>query len=253
MPKAKIGSVSSGVTPCQKCPLRRLKWYREFEPDELQFMSRFKSGELKLEAGRTILTENANHPHLYTVLSGWALKYKSIDDGRRQVTNFALPGDLLGLQSSMFDAMQHSVEALTDVTLCILPRSKLWTLYERFAGLAFDITWLAAREESILGEYLLNVGQRRASERVAFVLLNLFRRARRAGLTNKNQLTLPVTQYHLADTIGFSLVHTNKTLQRLRTEGYFEWIGTSFEMIDEKGLAAAARFELPPDRIRPFL
>jgi CRP-like cAMP-binding protein len=252
MPKAKV-ALSSGVTPCTECPLRRLRWYREFTPEELQFVSTFKAGELRFEPGSTILTEHADSPNLYTVLRGWAVKYKTIEDGRRQVINFALPGDLIGLQASMFDAMQHSVEALTDVTLCILPRRKLWSLYQRFAGLAFDMTWLGAREESILGEYLLTVGQRRASERLAFILLDLFRRARRAGLTQKNKLMLPVTQYHLADTVGYSLVHTNKTLQRLRQAGCFEWQGNNFELLDEKKLAAAARYDAPPDRPRPFI
>ena len=207
------------VTPCQKCPLRRLKWYRDFTPEELQFIASFKSGELKVRAGGNILSENENSPNLYTVLSGWVLKYKAIEDGRRQVTNYGLPGDLIGLQASVFEAMHHSVEALTDVTLCILPRDKLWTLYEKFAGLAFDMTWLGAREESILGEYLLSVGQRRAWERLAFILQ----------------------------------VHTNKALQRLRQTGCFEWAGTSFEMLDEKKLATLASYEPPPDKVRPFL
>jgi CRP/FNR family transcriptional regulator, anaerobic regulatory protein len=241
------------VTPCQKCPLRRGKWYRDFTPEELQFIASFKSGELKVRAGRNILSENENSPNLYTVLSGWVLKYKAVEDGRRQVTNYGLPGDLIGLQASVFDAMHHSVEALTDVTLCILPRDKLWTLYENFAGLAFDMTWLGAREESILGEYLLSVGQRRASERLAFILHDLFSRARRAGLTEKNRLMLPVTQHQLADTVGFSLVHTNKALQRLRQTGCFEWTGTRFEMLDEKKLATLASYEPPPDKVRPFL
>jgi CRP/FNR family transcriptional regulator, anaerobic regulatory protein len=64
---------------------------------------------------------------------------------------------------------------------------------------------------------------------------------------------LPVTQYQLADTVGFSLVHTNKTLQRLRQAGCFEWVGTNFEMRDEKKLAMLASYEPPPDKLRPFL
>ena len=113
----------------------------------------------------------------------------------------------------------HSIEALTDVTLCVFPREKLWSLYEKHTGLAFDVTWLGAREESILGDYLLTVGQRRADERIAFVLLHLFHRARQLGLTKGNAVALPITQEHLADTIGFSLVHTNKTLKQLRKTG----------------------------------
>jgi CRP/FNR family transcriptional regulator, anaerobic regulatory protein len=216
-------------------------------------MQHFKGGELVLDAGSTILVEDTNSPHLYTVLSGWAVKHKSLEDGRRQVLNFALPGDFLGLQASIFDSMHHTVEALTPVVLCVFPREKLWTLYQKHAGLAFDVTWLASREETILGDYLVTVGQRRASERVAFVLLHLFRRARQLGLSRNNKVTFPFTQDHLADAIGFSLVHTNKTLKQLRRTGTFKWSGSEFELVDEERLAATAG-ETPRDGgVRPLL
>ena len=227
---AKSKAAPPAVTPCRKCPLRALKGYREFTAPELAFMEVFKSGELKLEAGATILSEGSNSDNLYTVLSGWAFKYKSLPDGRRQVTNYALPGDLLGLQATAFDEMKHSVDALTDITLCVLPRKKLW-----------------------MKEYLVSVGQRKATERLAFVLLDLFRRARRAGLARKNKVELPVTQLHLSETIGFSLVHTNKSLRRLRQEGCFAWTGTDFEVRDEKALEKLALYEPSPEPVRPFL
>src|SRR5665213_1976624 len=81
---------------------------------------------------------------------GCAFRYKTLPDGRRQILNYALPSDLIGLQGAVNDEMQHSVEALTDVTLCVFPREKLWDLYKDYPALAFDITWLAAREEQML-------------------------------------------------------------------------------------------------------
>ena len=241
------------ATPCSKCPLRKIDIFRKFSEVELAFVSSFKSGELTLEAGNTIFSEGTNSPHLYTVLSGWAFKYKTLEDGRRQVLNFALPGDFLGLQASIFDTIGHSIEALTDVVLCVFPREKLWTLYEKHAGLAFDVTWLGAREESILGDYLVTVGQRRAGERIAFVLLHLFQRARQLGLVRDNTLTLPLTQELLADTIGFSLVHTNKTLKNLRKTGAFKWAGSTFELVDEKKLADMVGHIAGVGGVRPFL
>jgi len=240
-------------TPCTKCPLRKIDTFRKFSADELTFITSFKSGELTLEAGATIFSEGTNSPHLYTVLSGWTFKYKTLVDGRRQVLNFALPGDLIGLQASVLDTISHSIEALTDVVLCVLPREKLWTLYEKHASLAFDVTWLAAREESILGEYLVTVGQRRANERIAFVLLHLFQRARQLGLVRGNTLTLPLTQELLADTIGFSLVHTNKTLKQLRKTGAFKWTGSTFELLDEKRLVDMVGPVTGIGGVRPFL
>ena len=251
--KKPTSNAAQAATPCQRCPLRKLEIFRKFTDEELAFIQSFKSGELVLEAGSTIFSEGTNSPHLYTVLSGWAFKYKTLEDGRRQVINFALPGDFIGLQASILDTITHSVEALTDVVLCVFPRDKLWSLYKKHAGLAYDVTWLAAREESILGDYLLSVGQRRAGERIAFVLLQLFQRARQLGLVRGNSLALPLTQEQLADTIGFSLVHTNKTLKNLRRSGAFKWNGSTLEGLDEEKLIDLVGHLSGVSGVRPFL
>src|SRR5437588_5234817 len=111
--------------------------------------------------------------------------------------------------------MQHSVEALPHMTLCVLPRETLWKLYRDYPTLAFDLTWLAAREEQILDEHLLSIGRRTAMERLAYLLLVVFLRAEEVGLTKGGTIQLPFTQQHVADMLGMSLVHTNKTLRKL--------------------------------------
>ena len=168
----------------------------------MEFVSNFKSGELNVEAGTSILLQSTNSAHLYTVLSGWAFRYKTLPDGRRQILNYAMPSDLLGLQGSVNDEMQHSVEALTDVMLCVFPREKLWDLYTNYPTLAFDVTWIAAREEQILDEGLISVGRRTAMERLAYLLLTMFQRAEEVGLTKGNSIQFPFTQQHVADTLG---------------------------------------------------
>lgn len=216
-------------------------------------METFKTGELSVDAGATILLDGTNSAHLFTVLTGWAFRFKTLEDGRRQILNFALPGDFMGLQGSIFDKMQHSVEALTPIVLCVFPREKLWALFENHPGLAFDTTWLASREETMLDEHLLSVGQRRAVERMAYLLLHLFRRAQQAGLGQKRKVVFPFTQQHLADALGFSIVHTNKTLKRLRATGTFKWTGTEFEVVDEDMLVELAGNPALPSGIRPLL
>src|SRR6266404_2104326 len=79
--------------PCESCPLRGKAVFRPFSEPELEFVKQFKVGELSVEAGATVLGEGTNSPHLYTVLSGWAFRYKTLPDGRRQIVNYALPGD----------------------------------------------------------------------------------------------------------------------------------------------------------------
>lgn len=251
---AAVPSPSGRKVPCEKCPLRAVECLREFSAKELEFVSSFKSGELNVEAGSSILLQSTNTAHLYTILSGWAFRYKTLPDGRRQILNYALPSDFIGLQGSVNDEMQYSVEALTDVMLCVFPREKLWELYSHYPTLAFDITWLAAREEQILDEQLLSVGRRTAMERLAHLLLFLFQRAEEVGLTKGNSIQFPFTQQHVADTLGMSLVHTNKTLQRLTATKAMRWKERRFDLLDRAALAEVANYERPEPRARrPFI
>jgi CRP/FNR family transcriptional regulator len=246
-------SAPTFAVPCEKCPLRQRPGFRKFTSDELKFVSAFKVGELRVPAGTQFLTDGEASPHLYTVLSGWAIRFKSFEDGRRQILNIAVAGDLLGLQSTLFSEMTHSIEALTDMVLCMLPRDRVWELYNTQPSLAFDVTWLAAREEQVLADQLANIGRRSAFHRTAHLLLLIFNRARTAGLVSGQKLVLPLTQEHIADAMGLSIVHTNKTLQRLRRTGWLTWDRGILVLKNEARLRELAEFS-PPDNVkRPFL
>jgi CRP-like cAMP-binding protein len=241
------------ITPCAQCPLRARKALRDFTPEELAFVQAFKSDEIAVSSGTSFLRQGTRNEYLFTVLQGWAFRYKMLDDGRRQILNYALPADLVGLQGSLMNEMEHSVEALTDVRLCVFPRDKLWDLYSKFPSLAFDLTWLAAREEQLIDEHLLSLGQRSALERTAHVLLLLFVRAQEVGLTTGNAIQFPFTQQHLADTLGMSLVHTNKTLKRLYAANAVRWKDRVFEIISREALAKVAGGDISTQRRRPFI
>ena len=246
-------SASGRRVPCEKCPLRPLHALRDFTTEQLAFVSEFKAGELKAEPGTSLFLEGTNSPHLYTVLSGWAFRYKALADGRRQILNYVLPGDFIGLQGTIFDRMQHSVEALTPMMLCVFPREKLWELYRLHPSLAFDVTWIAAREERIVDEHLLSVGRRTAIERAAFLLLHLFVRAEQLGLTKGNTIQFPITQQHIADTLGMSLVHTNKTLRRLVSQKVVRWKDKTFEILDRDALTEIGEYDIAEEGGRPFI
>src|SRR5437879_4055766 len=92
----KLDTPNGYRVPCDSCPLRAFPALRDFNAEELAFMNGFKSGELAIEAGTTLLLQGTNSAHLYTVLTGWAFRYKMLSDGRRQILNYALPADLVG-------------------------------------------------------------------------------------------------------------------------------------------------------------
>lgn len=239
--------------PCESCPLRGLPHFRDFTPDELKFISAFKRGELVSEAGSVILSEGAHSAHLYTLLSGWAFRYKTLEDGRRQILNYILPGDLIGLQGSLLGEMQHSVEALSPVVLCVFQRDRIGKLFENHASLGFDITWMASREERMLDEHLLSVGRRTALERAAYLISFIHQRAAQLGLAEDRALLIPVTQQHLADTLGLSIVHTNKTLRKLVERGMIRWHDRACEVLDPAGLMGIAGWSGMAEALKPLI
>lgn len=217
-------------------------------------MSSFKIGELLADPGMSIMVEGEHNPQLYTVLSGWGFRYKILEDGRRQILNYVLPGDLVGLQGNIMVEMQHSVEALTKMTLCMFERDRLSTLFQNHPSLAYDITWLAAREESMLDEHILSIGRRTARERAAYLLAFLDARAEAAGAAPAGKpAALPLTQQHVADTLGLSLVHTNKTLRKLVDQGLIRWLDRGCEVRNREGLYQAAEWRPPAEGRRPFI
>jgi CRP-like cAMP-binding protein len=227
--------------------------FRPFEPSELQFVSSFKTGELLAETGTTVLTEGTHSAQLYTLLSGWAFRYKSLPDGRRQILNYLLPGDLLGLQGSVIGEMEHSVEALSPLVLCVFHRDRLSELFRNHPGLGFDITWLAASEERMLDEHLLSLGRRSAMERAAYLIAFLHQRATSVGISSTKPLFIPITQQHVADTLGLSIVHTNKTLRKLADRQLIRWLDRACEVLDVDGLMELSGWEGLPEHRRPLI
>jgi CRP-like cAMP-binding protein len=220
--------------PCLACPLRLKPAFREKPDDELRFIQSMKTDHRSLPAGTDIIHPGQEETELYTLFSGWAFRYKTLPDGRRQILNFLLPGDLVGLQASLLSAAEHGIEALTNVELCVFPRRRLMELFERMPGLAYEVTWLGSREECMIDDALTSVGQRSAQERIAALVITLYRRAMALDLVNDGSFLFPLSQQHLADALGLSLVHTSKTWSRLRRAGLFSLAGGRLTLLNPR-------------------
>jgi CRP-like cAMP-binding protein len=230
-----------------------LPCFDDFTEEELEFMIRFKVGEITVDAGTQILTEGTSSPQLMTALRGLGLRYKTLRDGRRQVVNFIFPGDFLGLQAGLMGEVRHSVEASTRMTLCVFNRSDLWSLFRGQPERAFDLTWLAAVEERFLGEALTSVGQHSAIERICWAIIRLYKRGEALGMLTDGAMPLPYRQQDLADALGLSLVHTNKTLAKLRERQLVSWQDGMLRVDDPEGLARIADLTLADRKVRPLI
>lgn len=238
---------------CKDCPLHKRDAFRKLSRAELDYVAEFKKGELSVDKGATVLAEGTRNPHLYTVLEGWGFRYKLLPDGRRQIVNYAMPGDMIGLQGTLMGEMQHSVEALSPMLLCVFERDQLLNLFKAHPELGFDVTWIASREECILDENLLSIGRRNASERLAYLVAFIAERAADVGLFDSAPVEIPITQQHVADTLGLSLVHTNKTVRRLVDQKLLRWRDGGCEVLDLDGLKALARWSDAGPKHRPFI
>ncbi len=240
------------ATKCTNCPLKRRDLFTNMSKDDLAFMEKFKVGELVIDPGTPFLMEGSNSPQLYTALHGMGLRHKTLSSGERQVLNFVFPGDFIGLQAGVLGEMGHSVEATTRMTLCVFDRSEFWTFFKHNPERAFDLTWLAAVEEHFLGDALMTVGQRSAQEATAWALLRVYQRADALGLAQGNVVRFPFKQRDLADALGLSLVHMNKTLRRIRENQLATWSNDELKILDLKRLAEFADLELEAPKKRPL-
>ena len=241
------------TTQCRYCPLRRKDAFLPMSKDEVNFMEKFKSGELTVEPGTPILLEWSISPQLYTALTGMGIRDKTLENGNRQVISFVFPGDFIGLQAGIMGEMGHSVEARTHMRLCVFNRSEFWNFFKNHPERAFDITWLAAIEEHFMGEVLATIGQRTAMQAIAWAMVKIFERGQSLGMVTHNQMLLPYSQRDLADALGLSVVHTNKTLGALKERQLLSWSDRVLQINDLAALAKAGMTELEGRQKRPLL
>lgn len=238
---------------CEDCPLRKQPLFTPFKTDDVRFMQRFKVGEMSIDAGTPLLLEGNSSAQLFTVLRGMGLRYKTLENGDRQVINLVYPGDFLGLQAALMQEMQHTVEATTEMTLCVFDRSAFYDFFVSNPSRAFDVTWLAAVEEHFLGASLATVGQRDALSAIAWAVVTVFERAQMVGLAKGMTIPFPYRQQDLADALGLSLVHTNKTFAKLRERQLVSWHDGVLVVNDPQSLRDIAGITESEIRKRPLM
>lgn len=222
--------------------------------ERLRATQEFRKAQHTLERGAQAVIQGARSANIYSVLSGVFIRYRLLADGRRQIINFVFPGDMIGLQAMMDEPMTHSVEALTRGELCAFPRDGFPDFVSKDPDLGFDVIWLAAKEEAALEEHLVALGQRNARERIAYLALFLMKRAEGTCMAKSgHRLELSITQGQIADMLGLSLVHTNRSMQQLRREGLVHWNLNEIEIPDPEAVMQYVRFDPDSHAKRRFL
>lgn len=197
--------------------IRKLEHFVRLSPDDRAVLRRLAARNLRHVApGEGIIHEGDRPEVVNLILDGWACRYKDLEDGRRQVLAFFLPGDLCDLNMFILRSMDHSMAAITPVTLAEIARRDFEALALEHPRIVHALWWDALVVGAIQREWTLSLGQRDALERMAHLLCELFVRLRCVGMTHGDRCPLPLVQTVLADATGLSNVHVNRTLATLR-------------------------------------
>lgn len=223
---------------------RKLGSFVSLTGKELETLEELSRGRRHFEAGRDLVHQGQMNQSAYILAKGWVCSYKLLPDGTRQIVDFQVPGDFLGLRSILFRTSDHNVETVTAIEATEILTADLLQAFASSPRLATAVLWAASRDEAMVVEHLVNLGRRSGEERMAHFLLELGARLKLVGLGDRSGYDCPLSQYLLADALGLSAVHVNRVLRGLREKGLltFQKGHVTFDNFD--GLVKLADFDV---------
>jgi CRP-like cAMP-binding protein len=220
----------------------RLEAFTRLSSDDKAAIAKISKTSRVIAPRRDLIREGEHPKYVHLLLDGWACRYKALPDGRRQVVALFVPGDFCDLNVYVLGQMDHSIGAITRLSVADISREDLDRLTASYPRVTQALWWEALVNAAIQREWTLNVGQRTAYERIAHLLTELFLRLRAVKMTNGISCDFPLTQNDLADATGLTAVHVNRTLQELRRDGLIELERRRLTVPDMQRLMDAAMF-----------
>ena len=200
--------------------IRKLEHFVRLSAEDRRALECMASARVRSVAAREDIIREGDNPEVVNlILDGWACRYKLLEDGRRQIVAFFVPGDLCDLNVFILKEMDHSLGALTPVTVAEIPREALEEVTRAHPRVTQALWWETLVTAAIQREWTLSIGQRDAMERLAHLFCELFIRLRSVGLSDGDSCHFPLAQTMLAEATGLSPVHVSRTMTALREEG----------------------------------
>jgi CRP-like cAMP-binding protein len=186
--------------------------------------------------------QGRKYDSLFVLAEGFALRYRIMPDGRRQVLNVLIPGDTVGYPACFVDTALYSVTAISKAIIYTIDFAEVEVLFRDRPRLALTLFWSMSREAALLGEHLADVGWRDAQQRLAHFLLEMATRLAAVNMGDGTAYELPLTQARIADVLGLSVPHVNRMLRRLREDGLIELAWRRVRILDRAALTALSDF-----------
>ena len=172
-----------------------------------------------IDPGRYVIREGDRAETCVLLCSGFVYRNKMSGFGARQILSIHLRGDLVDLQNSLLGYADSSVQALTKAVIAYIPQQAIREVAEVYATVARALWRDMLVDSSIHQEWILNLGQRNARQRVSHLICEIALRQEEALSCKGPDYAWPLTQEHVGDATGLTSVHVNRTLQGLRQEG----------------------------------
>lgn len=223
--------------------VERLLGRGPLDTEEIAMISAACRNERAVVAGHHLIREGDKPDPVFVVLEGWAIRYKILPDGGRQVIAFMLPGDFCDIHIDVLDAMDHSVVTITEARVALIPRAQMEELVSSRHNLTRAFWWAQLVDHGVSRAWIISIGRRTSTERVAHLMCELYIRMRNIGLATHDRCEMPITQIVLADALGLTPVHVNRVLRQLRLAKIMVLRSGSLTILDPPSLARIAGFD----------
>lgn len=221
----------------------RLLQHVDLDPVDLKSLDAIIDGEISIRKRRDLIVDGYVYRKLCFVKEGFAVRYKLLRNGKRQILNVVLPGDIVGIPGSFYERAAYSVTTITDLTMNVCALDAYVQLCYRRPQFGLALSWFAVQEATTYAEHIIDVGRRTPIERLSHFLLELHARLLVVGRAEKTSFVLPFSQEVMADVLGLSVPHLNRMIRRLRTEQLIADSDRKIEFIDVDALQALAHYQ----------
>ncbi|MDY0884771.1 Crp/Fnr family transcriptional regulator [Dongia soli] len=187
--------------------------------DDRQRLDALIETSSRIEAYQDLIREHDPPGHVRLILEGFVCRYKILENGRRSIIAYLVPGDICDLHVAILRRMDHAMCTLTPCKVVFISPETIEDLTTNYPRIARALWWATLVDAATLREWLVNLGQRPSDQRLGHLFCELLMRLQTVELADENSYHLPLTQEALADTLGISTVHVNRVLQQLREDG----------------------------------
>jgi CRP-like cAMP-binding protein len=223
--------------------LRKVRQRADISPEEERAIRGLIAETRQVRPDEVVVREGELLNSSMLLLDGWMARVKDLASGQRQTTELQIAGDFVDLHGFTLKRLDHNLVTFTECTLGIAPHEAIRAMTERYPRLTRIYWFLTNLDAAIHREWSLSLGQRSAISRMAHLFCEMQVRLEIIGRTDGNSYDFPLTQRELAECLGLTVVHANRTLQELRRRRLVEFSSRRLTILDRDGLCGLAEFD----------